>query len=709
MKDGFHQVQVNEDTIKYTAFVTPIGQYEYLDMPFGLKTATAKFSRFVNAVLEEPIKAGHVLAYVDDFLIATDSIEEHFKILSQIFELLVKNKLELRIDKCKFLTTEIEYLGYIIKENTVKPMGSGISAVKDYPIPQNQKDVQSFIGLASYFRKFIEGFAIIAAPLYKLLRKDNKFIFGETELKAFMTLKSKLIESLILGIYNPNNDTELHTDASTLGFGAVLLQRKSDKKLHPIFYFSKRTTEAESKLHSFELETLAIIHALKRFRIYLYEIKFKIVTDCNALKLTLEKRQVNPKIERWAIELLAYDHITEHRPGVRIKHVDAFSRIHNICVVEANSLETNLILSQSKDNKIKELQTKLQSSEDKLYELRNGIVYRKAGDKLLFCVPVSMEHQIIHKYHDEFGHVGAEKTSQLISQNYFIPQLNKKVREYIINCLTCIAYSPKTGKAEGTLHNIPKGEQPFAQLHIDHYGSIDKTSSKQHILLVVDGFTKFVRLYPVKSTTSKETITCLTQYFNNYSRPQAIISDRGTCFTSTEFKEFLKENNIEHVLVATASPKANEQAEHINRTLGPMLGKLTNNEKNKHWHKVITDIEYAMNNTVNKSTTQTPSKLLFGVRQRRKLTDEIAEYLETKVNTETSDMNKNRIKAKENIERSQKYNKTYFDKHHKKPYKYKEGDYIMIKNFENKTGVSKKLIPHMKGPYKIIKVLRNDR
>jgi len=304
-------------------------------------------------------------------------------------------------------------------------------------------------------------------------------------------------------------ETELHTDASALGFGAVLLQRKSDKKLHPIFYFSKRTTETESKLHSFELETLAIIYALKRFRIYLCGIKFKIITDCNALKLTLEKRQVNSRIERWAIELLAYDYTTEHRPGVRMKHVDAFSRIQNVGIVEANSLEANLVLSQSKDIRIKELQVRLQSSEDSLYELRNGIVYRKAGDKLLFYVPTAMEYQIIHKYHDEFGHVGAEKTCQLISQNYFIPQLNKKVKEYVINCLTCIVYSPKTGKAEGTLYSIPKGNLPFAQLHIDHYGPIDKTLLKQYILVVVDGFTKFVKLYPVKSTTSKEVIACV--------------------------------------------------------------------------------------------------------------------------------------------------------------------------------------------------------
>lgn len=710
LKDGFHQIQVHEDAIKYTAFTTPIGQYEYLGMPFGLKTATAKFSRFVNAVLEELIKTGHVLAYVDDFLIATDSIEDHLKVLSRVFELLVQNKLELRIDKCNFLATEIEYLGYLIKGNTVRPLDSGIAAVRDYPVTQNQKDVQSFIGLTSYFRKFIEGFAIIAAPLYKLLRKDNKFNFGEAELNAFMTLKAKLIESPVLAIYNPNDETELHTDASTLGFGAVLLQRKTDNKFHPVFYFSKRTTETESKYHSFELETLAIIYALKRFRIYLYGIKFKIVTDCNALKLTLEKRHVNPKIERWAMELLAYDYETEHRLGVRMKHVDAFSRIQSVLVVEANSLETNLALSQGKDSAIKELQSKLQSSEDKLYEMRGGIVYRKVKDKLRFYVPAEMENQIMHKYHDEFGHIGVEKTCNLISQNYFIPQLNQKVKVYISNCLTCIAYSPKTGKGEGRLHSIPKGEQPFVQLHIDHYGPIDKKRlSKQYVLLAVDGFTKFVKLYPVKNTTSKEAIVCLSQYFCNYSRPRVIISDRGTCFTSAEFKDFLKDNNIEHILVATATPKANGQVERINRTLGPMLGKLTDSEKDKCWYKVIRDVEYAINNTINKSSGQTPSKLLFGVKQKGKIIDGIAEYLESDVNIEMRDLEMDRTKAAQNIQRFQKYNKDYFDKHHKEPHKFHEGSYVMIKNFENKPGAPKKLIPCMKGPYKVVKVLRNDR
>jgi len=133
--------------------------------------------------------------------------------------------------------------------------------------------------------------------------------------------------SIIIGhpVYNPYNETELHCDASTVGFGAVLLQRGNDKQFHPVFFFSKRTTDAESRYHSFELETLAIVYALRRFRVYVNGIKFKIVTDCNALALALKRKDINPRIGRWILELLEFDYITEHRPGTKMNHVDALS------------------------------------------------------------------------------------------------------------------------------------------------------------------------------------------------------------------------------------------------------------------------------------------------------------------------------------------------------------------------------------------------
>jgi len=185
--------------------------------------------------------------------------------------------LELKVEKCNFLCTEIRYLRYIVSEKGVRPTDEGIEAVKNFPAPRNKFEVQRFIGLCAYFRKFIEGFSIIAKPLYQLMRKDNEFKFGKMELEAYEKLKKMLVDAPILSIYDPRKETELHCDASSVGYGAVLLQRSSDKKLHPIFYFSKRTTDTESRYHSFELETLAIIYALRRFRTYLQDIKFKIV------------------------------------------------------------------------------------------------------------------------------------------------------------------------------------------------------------------------------------------------------------------------------------------------------------------------------------------------------------------------------------------------------------------------------------------------
>jgi len=160
------------------------------------------------------------------------------------------------------------------------------------------------------------------------------------------------------------------------------MQKKRDSKFHPVSYFSKRTTDTESRYHSFELETLAVIYALRRFRIYLYGIRFKIVTDCASLKLTLEKRDINPRIVRWAIELMQYDYVSEHRPGAKMQHVDALSRATNILVIDDNPLELELAVSQNRDPKIKKLREKLEKSEDKYYEMRNGLIYRKKDSKL---------------------------------------------------------------------------------------------------------------------------------------------------------------------------------------------------------------------------------------------------------------------------------------------------------------------------------------
>lgn len=214
--------------------------------------------------------------------------------------------------------------------------------------------------------------------------------------------------------------------------------------------------------------------------------------------------------------------------------------------------------------------------------MRNGLIYRKYESRLLFYVPFSMEFNIIHKYHDEMGHYSIKKTMDNIMRNYWFPNLKIKVKKYIRNCLKCIAFSPVSGQKEGFLNSIPKGETPFSTVHIDFLGPLDKKcQSRQHVLVVIDAFTKYVKLYATKSTTSKEAIHHLIDYFRNYSIPQVIISNRGTAFTSQEFQEFLVKNNVQHIKIATVSPQANGQVERINRILTPMIAKLIDNDSKK--------------------------------------------------------------------------------------------------------------------------------
>jgi len=195
-----------------------------------------------------------------------------------------------------------------------------------------------------------------------------------------------------------------------------------------------------------------------------------------------------------------------------------------------------------------------------MFEMRNGVIYRKSNNgKLLFCVPEEMEEKILYKYHNELGHLGRDKVMDAIVGTYWFSNMKEKVVRHIENCIRCVAYSPKTGKGEGLLHSIPKGNVPFEIIHTDHYGPVDNGRAKKHIFVVIDGFTKYVRLYATKTTNTKEVIIALKDYFRSYSRPTCIVSDRGSCFTSEDFGKYMEECNIKHVKIATGSPQANGQ------------------------------------------------------------------------------------------------------------------------------------------------------
>lgn len=710
LKDGFHHVKVAEHCQKYTSFITPLGQFVYLRMPFGICNGPSKFQRFINNIFQDLIRAKRIIVYFDDIVIATKTIDEHLSILSEALTLMRAHQLQIRFDKSQFLKVKIIYLGYQVSEDGISPNPKNVSVIRDYPVPSNPKALHSFLGLASYFRRFIPNFSTIAKPLYELIRKDVPFCFGEDKLCAFEQIKEKLIERPILCLYNPVAETQLHCDASSLGFGSILLQKQSDGKLHPIFYYSQRTTDIESKYHSYELEMLAIINSIKRFHVYLLGIKFKIITDCNSITLTLKKKDINPRIARWALFLQNYNYEIEHRSSSQMHHVDALSRNH-ILVLEGCTFNQTLSIKQNTDSEIKKIAETLEKSEHPLYELRNGLVYRKNHDRLLFFVPSEMRDHVIRANHDDMGHIGVDRTVELIKRVYWFPKLTDSVKKYIENCLKCIIFSPSEGKREGFLKLIEKGNKPFDTIHVDHYGPLGMTKGKfKHIFVIVDAFSKFITLYPVRSVKTKEVCSKLNEYFSYYSRPLRIISDRGTCYTSEMFKDFCKSHDIQHVLIAAGSPQANGQVERYNRTIKAMLSKFLH-EKGQNWNIFLGKVQFCINNTYNRSIKNSPSKILFGINQHGETNDFLRLILEADSNHDirNRDLSVIRSAAQENIYDAQLKNKLYFDQSRKPPKTYKIGDYIMIKNVDTTPGVSKKHIPKFKGPYEIKAVLPNDR
>lgn len=390
-----------------------------------------------------------------------------------------------------------------------------------------------------------------------------------------------------------------------------------------------------------------------------------------------------------------------------MQHVDALSRCHNILVLTDNTFEQVLSIKQQSDPNIIKICDILETSQSPYYELRDGLEYKKNKKQLLFYVPDSMIRNVVRMYHDNFEHVGVDKTCNFTLKTYWYPSLQELVKNYISNCLKCMSFNPHYGKSQGEQHNIEKGKKPFDTYHIDHYRSFEKTrGGYKYILLVIDAFTKYVKLYPCRSTKSSEVIKHMKVYLTVYSKPKRIISDRGACFTSGAFKEFLGEENVKHVLIATTCPWANGQAE---RMLGPMIAKLC--ESSDKWDKVLNEVEFAINNTVNKSTGVAPARLLFGIEQGSNCSDNVREYLNEELQSQSEDTEIANIRdeAANNIRKMQEINKKLYDKNHSKPMKYNVGDKVLITNADLTHGVSKKLLPKFKELYEVEVVLPNDR
>ena len=714
MKNGFHQIPVAQDSIKYTAFVTPDGHYEFMKMPFGICNGPSVFQRAISKAVQH---LKFLLVYMDDLLIPFKTQDEGLRYLEQTLEALSSAGFTVNIKKCTFFVKDIEYLGRHISEEGVRPSDGKVSALTNSPIPSNVREVRQFLGLASYFRRFIPEFASRTACITKLVKNSQKWEWGRDQDEARNYVIKHLVSKPLLTIFDPNLTTELHTDASSVGYGAILMQKINDQN-RVVAYFSKRTSPAESRYCSYDLETLAIYNALKHFRVYLLGIHFTIITDCNAIKPTMNKRDLSPRVARWWTFMQDFQFEILYKKGKFVGHVDYLSRnpIEHVKAVssvvylinDANALPSWLEIAQRNDNETQTLISKVQSGDidSNQYVIINNLLHYNSdsdGSPKLY-VPRGYRLSMLRLFHDDNCHVGYDKTLNKIKENFWFPGIAAFTKKYISHCLICTSRKSHSGPKQGLLYPIQKSI-PFHTLHLDCTGPFrQSTEGFKHVLIIIDGFTKFCILKPLKTLNGQELLFAISETITLFGSPTLVITDRGTNFTSNQVQSLFREMHIEHHMIATGTPRSNGQVERYVATVVNML--TTTVTDSSEWPNVLWKVQQSLNTTIQKSTGFSPIRLLIGREGnmpsvQARLADVVDDSIQPIINVQTD-----REVARQRLRNVADKFKDRFDTTRRTNRTYNVGDIVYVSQEHRRHD---KLCPKFKGPYEVIEILQNDR
>ena len=357
LTSGYWQVPMEESSQEKTAFITYSGLYEFRKMPFGLVNAPTTFQRLMEVVLAGIARDGcHV--YLDDVLVFRKTPEEHNHNLRRVFDRINGAGLKLKAKKCCFAQMSVLYLGHVVSQAGVQTDPKKVDAVSRYPTPTEVKALRSFLGLASYYRRFVPKFATVARPLHGLTKKNIVFVWSGDCERAFQRLKELLTTTPILKYPDFSRPFILETDASGCGLGAVLAQEQPDGRVHPIAYASRSLQKHEKNYGITELEGLGVVWAVKHFRPYLYGQKCTVYTDNQALKALLNTSQPSGKLAWWGMAIQELDLSIEHRSGHSNANADALSK----CPLPSNE----------DSNETREVVAVLQETTENSTDLENG-------------------------------------------------------------------------------------------------------------------------------------------------------------------------------------------------------------------------------------------------------------------------------------------------------------------------------------------------
>ncbi|KAL0549347.1 hypothetical protein IC582_013828 [Cucumis melo] len=641
LRSGYHQLRIKDGDVPKTAFRSRYGHYEFIVMSFGLTNAPAVFMDLMNRVFREFLDT-FVIMFIDDILIYSKTEAEHEEHLRMVLQTLRDNKLYAKFSKCEFWLKQVSFLGHVVSKAGVSVDPAKIEAVTGWTRPSTVSKVRSFLGLAGYYRRFVENFSRIATPLTQLTRKGAPFVWSKACEDSFQNLKQKLVTAPILTVPDGSGSFVIYSDASKKGLGCVLMQQGK-----VVAYASRQLKSHEQNYPTHDLELAAVVFALKIWRHYLYGEKIQIFTDHKSLKYFFTQKELNMRQRRWLELVKDYDCEILYHPGKANVVADALSRkvSHSTALITRQAplhrdleraeiavsvgavtmqlaqltvqptLRQRIIDAQSNDPYLVEKRSLAEAGQAVEFSLSSdgGLLFERR-----LCVPSdsAVKTKLLSEAHSSpFSmHLGSTKMYQDLKRVYWWRNMKREVAEFVSRCLVCQQVKAPRQKPAGLLQPLSIPEWKWENVSMDFITGLPRTLRGFTVIwVVVDRLTKSAHFVPGKSiyTASKWAQLYMSEIVRLHGVPVSIVSDRDARFTSKFWKGLQTAMGTRLDFSTAFHPQTDGQTERLNQVLEDML-RACALEFPGSWDSHLHLMEFAYNNSYQATICMAPFEALYG-------------------------------------------------------------------------------------------------